>query len=159
MILIRFHSQMLLQVKLWGARLTNELAKKLGVDIHLLAPQPNLVFDNQKDAKTVVGFSDKAVVYMPGTKARSEDRQHLQYGLDLGIDMVQTGGGYAFNMDRYLHADEANQQKFVKTVSQTIAGQITQYSSAMNCMCSLTKGFYPRVTCFETNKISKSRKK
>lgn len=144
---------------MWGAGLTNKLANKLGVDIHLIAPQPNLVFDNQKDAKTVVGFSDKTVVYTPGTKARSEDRQHLQYGLDLGIDMVQTGGGYAFNLDRYSHADEANQQKFAKTVSQTIAGQITKYNSAMNCMCSLHESFYPRVTCFENNKISKSRKK
>lgn len=141
-----------------GARLTNEIAKKLGVDIHLIAPQPNLVFDNQKDVKNVVGFNDKSVVYMPGQKARAEDRQHLQYGLDLGVDMVQNGGGYAFNLERFLNVDEANQQKFVKTVATNIGNQIKQYNSGMICACSLFKGLYPQVNCLETNKVNKSRK-
>lgn len=148
----------LFQLKLLGARLTNELSKKLGVDIHLIAPQPNLAFDNQRDVQNVVGFNDKSVVYMPGQKARDEDRQHLQYGLDLGIDMVQNGGGYAFNLNKYLSANDADQHSFVKSVSSTISSQIKKYNSQMSCLCSLHEGIYPKVTCFENDKISKSRK-
>lgn len=149
----------LFQLKLLGARLTNELAKKLGVDIHLIAPQPNLAFDNQKDIHTVVGFSDKSVVYMPGHKARDEDRQHLQYGLDLGVDMVQNGGGYAFNLDKFVSAPDADQQAFVKAAATTIADQLKQYNSQMSCLCSLREGIYPQVSCFENGRLNKSRKK
>lgn len=54
----------------------------MGINIHLLAPTPELKFDNNKEINNVVGFNDKSVLYMPGQKVRSQDRQHLHYGID-----------------------------------------------------------------------------
>lgn len=63
-----------------GAKAVNEIAKGVGVTVHMIAPTPDLKFDNNKDHKDVVGFNDKSVLYMPGHKGRSQDRQHLEYG-------------------------------------------------------------------------------
>lgn len=149
----------LLQLKSLGARAANELAKSLGIDIHLLAPAPELKFDNQRDAKTIVGFNDKTVLLMPGQKARSQDRQHLDYGQDLGIDMVQSNSrGYAFSLTNYNSLDAANQKKFLKTAASAIATQITKTESVNECICLLYKGLFAREFCRDTDKITKSRK-
>lgn len=146
-------------MKSLGARAANELAKSLGINIHLLAPTPELKFDNQRDVKTVVGFNDKDVLYMPGQKARGQDRQHLEYGQDLGIDMVQAGNhGYAFSLTNYNGLDAPNQKKFMKVAASAIAKQMMSTESVNECICVLYKGLFPREMCHETNKISKSRK-
>lgn len=145
-------------MKLLGAKAANEIAKGLGISIHLLAPTPELKFDNQKDSKNVVGFNEKNVLYMPGQKSRGQDRQHLQYGLDLGVDMVQNGNGYSFSLTNYNGLDAQNQRKFLKVAASSIASQITKTESTNDCVCVLYEGLYPREACRESNKTTKNQK-
>lgn len=126
----------------------NELAKKMGINIHLLGPTPALKFDDNKEVNNVVGFNDKSVLYMPGQKARSQDREHLQYGLDLGIDMIGENKGYAFSLTNYLYALNApEQRKFLKVAAQYITQQITKEESVHDCVCTLFAGLFPREVC------------
>lgn len=141
-----------------GAKTVNEIAKKLGINIHAVAPTPDLKFDNNKETNNVVGFNDKTVLYLPGHKARSQDREHLQYGLDLGIDMVSDNHGYAFSLTNYLGLDAANQRNFLKVAAQHVAQQITKTESVHDCVCALHRGLFAREYCTETSKTTKSRK-
>lgn len=125
----------------------------------MVAPTPELKFDNQKDEKNVVGFNDKSVLYMPGHKGRSTDRQHLQYGTDLGIDVVQSSNhGYSFSLTNYLAQNPENQRKFVKAAAQAIGSQVTKTESTADCACVLKYGLFAQELCFETEKHGKIRK-
>lgn len=125
----------------------------------MIAPTVELKFDNNRDVKSVVGFNDKNVLYLPGQKARGQDRQHLEYGSDLGIDMVQSNNhGYSFSLTNYNALDAQNQRKFLKVAASAIATQITKTESVNECACLLYKGLFPREFCRETDKITKSRK-
>jgi len=145
-------------IKLLGAKAVNEVAKRMGINIHLLAPTPELKFDNNKEINNVVGFNDKNVLYMPGQKVRSQDRQHLQYGIDLGIDMVSENNGYAFSLSNYNALDAQNQRKFLKVAASHIAQQITKTESVHECVCTLYHGLIPREYCRETERNTKTRK-
>lgn len=141
-----------------GAKAVNEIAKRMGINIHLLAPTPELKFDNNKEINNVVGFNDKSILYMPGQKVHSRDRQHLQYGIDLGIDMVSENHGYAFSLSNYNTLDAQNQRKFLKVAASNIAQQITKTESVHECVCTLYHGLIPREYCRETERNTKSRK-
>lgn len=141
-----------------GAKAVNEIAKRMGINIHLLAPTPELKFDNNKEINNVVGFDDKSVLYSPGRKVSSEDRQHLQYGVDLGIDMVSENHGYAFSLTNYNALDTQNQRTFLKLAASQIAQQITKTESVHECVCTLHHGLIPREYCRETERNPKSRK-
>lgn len=145
-------------IKLLGAKAVNEISKSMGINVHMLAPTPELKFDNNKEINNVVGFNDKNVLYLPGHKARGHDRQHLQYGLDLGIDMVSDNNGYAFSLTNYNALDTANQRNFLKVAAQHVAQQITKTESVHECICSVHHGLFAREVCRETNKSTKSRK-
>ncbi|XP_031633758.1 apolipophorins-like [Contarinia nasturtii] len=145
-------------IKLLGAKAVNEIAKGMGINLHLLAPTPELKFDNNKEVNNIVGFSDKQVLYLPGQKKHSADRQHLQYGLDLGIDMVSENHGYAFSLTNYNALDAPNQKSFVKIAAQHIAQQITKTESVHECVCILNHGLFPREYCRETDRNIKNRK-
>lgn len=147
------------QIKLLGAKAVNEIAKGMGINIHLLGPTPELKFENNKEAtNNVVGFNDKSVLYMPGQKARSQNREHLQYGLDLGIDMVSDNHGYAFSLTNYEALAPPDQRKFLKVAASNIAQLITKTESVHECVCTLYHGLFAREVCRETDKTTKSRK-
>lgn len=141
-----------------GAKAVNEIAKGMGITLHSLSPTPELKFNNEKEVNNVVGFSEKQVLYLPGTKARSSDRQHLQYGLDLGIDMVSENHGYAFSLTNYNALDAQNQKAFLKVAAQHVAQQITKTESVHECLCILNHGLFPREYCRETDRNIKTRK-
>jgi len=146
-------------IKFLGAKAVNEISKTKGINVHLLAPTPNLKFDNNKEINNVVGFNDKNVLYLPGQKARGHDRQHLQYGHDLGIDMVSDNHGYAFSLTNYNALDAANQRNFMKVAAQHVATQITKTESVHECLCVPRYGLFAHEECIETeNKSTKSRK-
>lgn len=130
----------------------------MGINLHMVAPTPELKFDNNKEVNNVVGFNDKNVLYMPGQKSRSQDRQNLQYGLDLGVDMVSKNHGYSFSLTNYNALDTQNQRKFVKVAASNIAQQFTKSESVLECICTLYYGFEPHETCHETNRTPKNRK-
>lgn len=130
----------------------------MGINLHILAPTPELKFDNNKEISKVVGFNDKSVLYMPGEKERSQDRQHLQYGIDLGIDMVSENHGYAFSLDNYNALDAQNQRRFLKVAATNIAQQITKTESVQECVCTLHRGLDTREYCRETERNTKNRK-
>lgn len=141
-----------------GAKAVNGIAKKMGINLHMLAPLPELKFDNNKEVNNVVGFSDKSVLYMPGQKSRSQDRQHLQYGLDLGADMVNESNGYAFSLTNYQALDAPNQRKFLKVAASNIAQQFTKSESVLECICTLHYGIQAHESCHETDRTVKNRK-
>lgn len=141
-----------------GAKAANEIAKGLGINVHSLSPTPELKFDNNKEVNNVVGFNDKTVLHMPGQKQRTQDRQHLQYGFDLGIDMVNENHGYAFSLTNYNALDTQNQRKFLKVAAQHVSQQITKTESVLSCVCTLHRGIEPREYCRETERTTKSRK-
>lgn len=141
-----------------GAKALSDIAKKTGININLLAPIEDLKFDNNKEVNNVVGFSDKSVLYMPGQKARSGDRQHLVYGRDLGIDLVGDNKGYAFSLTNYYGLDAAGQKKFVKVAASHIAQDIIKTESVRDCYCALHHGLFPREICYESDRNIKSRK-
>lgn len=130
----------------------------MGINIHLIGPTPDLKFDNNHEINQVVGFNDKNVLYMPGVKARSTDREHLQYGFDLGTDMVLENHGYSFSLTNYNALPQPDQRKFLKVAAQNIAQQITKTESVHECVCTLHQGLYPREICKESDKVTKSRK-
>lgn len=119
----------------------------MGINIHLLGPTPDLKFDNNKEVNNVVGFNDKNVLYMPGQKARSQDREHLQYGLDLGIDMIGENHGYAFSLSNYNALNAPEQRKFLKVAAQYVTQQITKEDSVHHCICTLHRGLFAREVC------------
>lgn len=141
-----------------GAKAVNEVAKRMGINIHLVGPTPDLKFDNNHEVNQVVGFNDNSVLYMPGVKTRSKDREHLQYGYDLGIDMVGDNHGYAFSLTNYNALPPPDQRKFLKVAAQNIAQQITKTESAQECVCTLYRGLFAREVCRETDKVIKTRK-
>lgn len=130
----------------------------MGINIHLVGPTPDLKFDNNHEVKQIVGFNDKSVLYMAGVKARADDREHLQYGYDLGIDMVSDNHGYAFSLTNYNALTAPDQRKFLKVAAQNIAQQITKTESAQACVCTLHQGLFAREWCRETDKVTKTRK-
>lgn len=130
----------------------------MGINLHLLGPTPELKFDDKKEANNVVGFSDKTVLYMPGQKAHSKDRETLQYGLDLGIDMVSENQGYAFSLTNYNALNPQDQRKFLKVAAQNIAQPIIKTESVHECVCTLFGGLFPREVCRETERTTKTRK-
>lgn len=138
-----------------GAKAINEIAKGMGINIHLLSPTPELKFDNSKEVNSIVGFSDKTVLYLPGQKGRSQDRQHLQYGLDLGIDMIGENHGYAFSLTNYQALDASNQRKFLKVAASNVAQEFTKTQSVHECVCTLHHGLFAREVCRETEKVTK----
>lgn len=130
-----------------GAKAVNEIAKSMGINIHLLGPMPDLNFDNNKEINNVVGFNDKSVLYMPGQRVNKQDREHLQYGLDLGIDMIGENHGYAFSLNNYNALSAPEQRKFLKVAAQTITQQITKEDSVHDCVCTLYRGLFAREVC------------
>lgn len=156
--LILTNAQFCFQIKLLGAKAVNEVSKSFGINVHALAPTPELKFDNNKEINNVVGFNDKTVLYLPGHKSRSTDRQHLKYGYDLGVDMVSENHGYAFSLTNYNALDAANQRNFLKVAAQHVAQQITKTESVHDCVCSLHEGLFAREVCRETDKTTKTRK-
>lgn len=123
----------------------------MGINIHLFGPTPELKFDNNKEISSVVGFSDKNVLYMPGQKVNKQDREHLQYGLDLGIDMIGENHGYTFSLSNYNALTAPEQRKFLKVAAQTITQQITKEDSVHDCVCSLYHGLFAREVCRATD--------
>lgn len=136
-------------IKLLGSKAVMHLAKLTGTSINLLSPTPSLKFDNNQEVNNVVGFNDKSVIYMPGVKARSHDRQHLQYENDLGMDVVSESKGYSFSLTTYNALDAQNQRAFLKVAAQHLAGQLTKTESVHECVCTVHHGIYPREYCRE----------
>lgn len=124
----------------------------MGINIHLLGPTPELKFDNNKEVNQLVGFNDKSVLYMPGQKVSSQDREHLQYGLDLGIDMIGENQGYAFSLTNYNALNAPEQRKFLKVAAQSIAQQITKEDKVHDCVCTLHRGLFAREYCQATDR-------
>lgn len=121
----------------------------------MLAPIPELKYDN-RDSKNIVGFNDKAVLLMTGQKSRAEDRQHINYGDDLGVDLVQSGYGYTFSLTNYDALDQQNQKQFLRVAASAIASQMTKVESESQCVCVLHQGLVPREICRESKKAPKS---
>lgn len=137
----------------------NEIAKTLGVTIHMLAPMPELKLD-ERDSKNIIGFNDKSVLFMPGQKPRpGGDRQHINYGDDMGVDLVQSGNGYTFSLTNYDALDQPNQKHFLKVAASSIANQMTKVESESECVCVLHQGLVPREICRESKKVPKSSRK
>lgn len=124
----------------------------MGINIHLLGPTPELKFDNNKEVNSLVGFNDKNVLYMPGQRVSNQDREHLQYGLDLGIDMISENQGYAFSLTNYNALNAPEQRKFLKVAAQSIAQQITKEDSVHECVCTLHYGLFAREYCQATDR-------
>lgn len=130
--------------------MVNEITRRMGINIHLLGPTPQLKFNNTKEINSVIGFNDKSVLHLPGHKANEQTREHLQYGQDLGIDLVSENHGYAFSLSNYNALNAADQRKFLKVAAQTITQQITKEKSVHDCVCTLYHGLFAREVCRAT---------
>lgn len=141
-----------LQLKTVGASVAGSISNKLGVTTHLLGPIPNLAFDNQKDASSVVGFNSKTVVQSGDVKKRgsTELRPHLSYGSDLGIDVVQASDkGFAFSLTNYNNLKSpAEKKQFLDVASYAIATQVARTQIHNECTCILHNGIYPKEICW-----------
>lgn len=99
-----------------------------------------------------IGFNSKSVVQMSDARKRplgsNELRGQLKYENDLGIELVQQGDGYVFNLDNYQQQKTANEKKqFVKTIASTLAEQIARTEVASDCICLLERGLFATEKC------------
>lgn len=141
-------------MKAIGAALANGLAVTGGVGVHAFTPTVNLTFNNQKDPKQVIGFNTNHVLQLTDAKKRSnfgstELRSHLDYGQDLGIDIVQgSSNGYVFSLTNYnaLPSDKEKKQ-FISVAANALADQIARTEISNECVCYLDHGLFAKELC------------
>lgn len=143
----------MLQLKIIGASIANGAAVAGGIAVHAITPTANLTYDNDKDVKQVVGFNAKHVLQLNEAKKRTnfgstELRTHLNYGSDLGIDVIQSAKtGYVFSLTNYNALSDKDKKQFVSVAANALADQIARTEITNECVCYLYKGLYAQEVC------------
>lgn len=83
----------------------------------------------------------------------TELRSQLSYETDLGIELVQQGDGYVFNLDNYQPLKSPNEKKqFIKVIANTLADQISRTEISSDCVCQLKAGLFAEEKCVSNDK-------
>lgn len=143
-----------------SAALINALAVLDGIQLHLIEPldyTPKAPADF-KSGGAVVGFGQHTLFGLDAVQKKTrqvvggtqEQRDKLQLATDdndLGADLVESAGGYVFDVNAWVRGNAGEQKKWLAVVAAALADRLARTEVRLNCHCRLRGGLWPVDDC------------